>query len=178
MTRKKKLILSAAIAVPVLAAAVTAVLLLQASAVPCVEAADFALPNYSGELVRLSDYEGASPVVVTFWASWCPDCRGELPAVYRVAEEYGGEELTFLMVNSTSGVRESREAAIAYLEQEGLDLDSVLFDMDGEAAEAYELYFIPCTLLIDRNGYIVKRYDDILTEQELRQAVKTLLRSG
>ena len=171
MTNSRKRILAAVVAAVILAAAAA----LYALRPPAVQAADFTLPALSGETVRLSDYEGESPVVVTFWASWCPDCREELPAVYQVASEYDEADVTFLMVNSTSGVKESREAAVAYLDRTGMDFQTVLFDEKGEAAEAYGLFFIPCTLLIDRNGTIIKRYDDIITEAELRREVESLL---
>lgn len=176
MSKRKRLILL--IAMLVLLAAGAVVFWLWRSAPPRVKAEDFTLRTRSGTSISLSDYEGKSPVVVTFWASWCSDCREELPAVWRVASDYEDDRLPFLMVNSTSGVQETEEAALRYLDENGLDFRHVLLDEYGEAASAYELYFIPCTLLIDREGYIVKRVDDVMGEAELRAEVEHLLQSA
>lgn len=173
MSKRKKRILLIALLVVLAAGAVA--FGLWRSAPPRVKAENFTLRTRSGESISLSDYEGKSPVVVTFWASWCSDCREELPAVWRVASEYEDDELPFLMVNSTSGVQETEEAALRYLDENSMDFRHVLLDEHGEAASAYELFFIPCTLFVDSEGYIVKRMDDVMSEEALRAEVKHLL---
>src|SRR5262245_38731224 len=56
------------------------------------------LDNIAGGKVRLSDLRG-HPVVVTFWATWCPSCKTEFPDLVRVQAEYSAAGLRVVAVN-------------------------------------------------------------------------------
>ena len=81
-----------------------------------VQAPDFTVYDGSGSAVQLSDYFG-KPIVLNFWASWCGPCKSEMPD-FDDAYAQQGEEIQFLMVNSTIG-RETQEKARSYVEEEG-----------------------------------------------------------
>ncbi len=138
---------------------------------------NFTAQTAEGNEIQLSDYIGKSPVVVTFWASWCPDCQQELPYLYNLQQQYAQQNITFIMVNSTSGDKETEEKALSYLKNNNLDFSTNLLDVTGEACSAYNVYFIPTTILINKQGNIVKRFDDIVPEKELQKEIAALLKT-
>lgn len=115
-------------------------------------AVDFTAMDEEGNSVRLFDYFG-KPVVVNFWASWCPSCKAEMPDFNELYKERGSE-VNFLMVDMTDGLRETVEIGKAHVEEQGFDFP-VLFDTDSSGAMAYSITSIPTTLFINRDGEIV-----------------------
>ena len=113
-------------------------------------APDFELEDRNGQRVRLSDLRG-QPVLVNFWASWCPPCQAEMPAMQQVHEAYAEQGYVVLAVNTT--YQDSEAKALAFLQERGLTFP-VLFDRDGEASRLYEVRSMPTTFFIDRQGII------------------------
>src|SRR5512141_2878583 len=62
-------------------------------------APDFSLQDIQGRPVRLSDLRG-KPVLINLWASWCPPCQAEMPALQKVYESYAAQGLIILAVNT------------------------------------------------------------------------------
>lgn len=121
------------------------------------EGSDYTAPDFSvydedGALVKLSDMKG-TPVVVNFWASWCPPCKAELPDFDEACKEYDGE-VVFMMVNMTDGVRETKAEALSYLEDTDFTFP-VYFDTDLSAAYTYGVSSIPMTLFVNAEGELV-----------------------
>lgn len=133
------------------------------------KADDFTVYDANGNEVRLSDYTG-KPLIVNFWASWCPPCKREMPAFQEAVDQYS-EEVSFLMINETDGARETMDTAQAFLEDNGYDMN-VLFDLDGDAGNVYNVLYLPRTLLIDENGNIVEDHVGELTEAELENLIE------
>ena len=131
-------------------------------------AADFTVLDVDGNEVRLSEMMG-KPVVLNFWASWCPSCRREQPAFDRVYQDVG-EEIQFMMVNLTDGTRETLEGAKRYVQDEGYSFP-VYFDTNREGATAYTIFSIPTTVFIDSEGYIVRRVQGAMDESALRKQI-------
>jgi cytochrome c biogenesis protein CcmG/thiol:disulfide interchange protein DsbE len=113
-------------------------------------APDFTLESMSGETITLSDLQG-SVVVLNIWASWCPPCRSEMPALQQVYEKYRDRGLEVLAVNTTYQDREAE--ARDFVSELGLSLP-VLLERTGEIARAYQLHAMPSTYFIDREGVI------------------------
>ena len=132
---------------------------------------DFSVYDKDGNEVHLSDYRGR-PVVVNFWASWCPPCKQEMPAFQKMWEKYG-EEITFLMVNETDGERERMDTAQAYVDENGYKMD-FFFDLDQDAAYTYYLMYLPRTLFIDAQGNLVQDQVGQMTESELEHKIEKL----
>jgi peroxiredoxin len=116
------------------------------------EAPDFALPDLSGDTVRLSDYAGRV-VLLNFWATWCRPCVKEMPALERLEARMKDRGLTVLAVSLD--MVEAREVAV-FVQGYGWGLP-VLLDPLTEVGDAYGIRVMPTTYLIGRDGTILGR---------------------
>ncbi len=137
-----------------------------------VKAPDFIVYDADGHEVKLSDYLG-TPVVLNFWASWCPPCKEEMPHFNKVSGEYAEDELVFLMIDLVDGDRETVESGLSYIEENNYTF-TVLFDTEQDAAMTYGIRSIPATLFIDKEGYIIKEISRVglLDEERLRSRIE------
>jgi peroxiredoxin len=104
-----------------------------------------------GQSVSLSGLRGRV-VVLTFWATWCPPCKEEMPVFERFHRELGSRGLTVLGIN----VREGAPAIRAYGKELGLTFPLVL-DPDGKIQAQYGVIGLPTTFLVGRDGRPVAR---------------------
>ena len=130
------------------------------------QAPDFTVTDYDGEEVRLSDYFG-KPIVVNFWASWCPPCKAEMPDFEEAYKTHS--EVQFLMVNMTGG-RETLESAKEHVESQGYTF-TVLFDTEYSAAYAYYVNSLPATYFIDAEGNLVAYATGMLDAETLEKGI-------
>jgi cytochrome c biogenesis protein CcmG, thiol:disulfide interchange protein DsbE len=137
-----------------------------------------ALPNlvlrdFDGEELTLGDYAGR-PLVVNFWASWCPPCAAEMPDFERVHESVG-EKVAFLGVN----MRDDRNLAEDLAESTGVTY-RLAEDPHGRLFQAFEGAGMPTTVFIDAGGTVVEVVAGQLTEAELRERIGSAfgVRSG
>jgi len=113
-------------------------------------APDFTLSDAEGNPVQLSALRGQA-VLLNFWASWCPPCKQEMPAMQRVHSEYSNQGLVVLAVNVTA--QDNRDSAIAFLQANGLTFP-VIYDYNGEASRLYETRALPTSFFISADGII------------------------
>jgi thiol-disulfide isomerase/thioredoxin len=113
-------------------------------------APELSLQTLDGQEVTLASLRGRV-VLVNFWASWCPPCRAEMPAMQRVHEEYENQGLTVLAVNAT--IQDSQTEAARFAALNGLTFPIPL-DMDGQAARRYAVRSLPTSFFIGRDGII------------------------
>ncbi|MBQ3725370.1 MAG: TlpA family protein disulfide reductase [Oscillospiraceae bacterium] len=132
-------------------------------------APDFTAYTLTGEAVRLSDYAG-KPVVINFWATWCPPCRQELPGFENAWQQYG-DDVVFLMVECGGESVDEVESFIA----EGGYTFPVYVDSDGSGAAAYGINAIPVTALVDAEGKVFAYQVGAVEEDSLRTAIDMLL---
>ena len=111
-------------------------------------APDFKLQDLDGETVSLSGLRGR-PVLLNFWATWCPPCLAEMPYLQQVVEEWQGKELAVLTID----IGESRSTVQNYLQSYRLSLP-VLLDIKKTVAYKYGFRYVPTTFFIDRDGII------------------------
>jgi len=131
------------------------------------------LLNLDGQTVQLVDFLGR-PVMVNFWASWCPPCRSEMPAFQKIYAEYEAQGFVILAVNS----QESRATALEFTQSHALTFP-VLLDVDGEVSRSYRAASLPATFFIGRDGYIDKVvYGGPISEAFLLVQVEKLLEEG
>ena len=142
-----------------------------AQAAEQVKAPDFTVQDAEGNPVKLSDMLG-KPIVLNFWASWCPPCKSEMPEFNKVHEELG-DEVQFMMVDAVDGNRETKRTGEAYIASEGYTFP-VYFDMEQEAVVAYGLRAFPTSIFIDREGYIVAGIEGAIDEATLRRGIEMI----
>ena len=135
------------------------------------KAPDFTVVDRENKAVSLSALRG-KPVILNFWATWCPYCKDEMPLFDQLYKEEGNNIL-FMMIDLTDGQNETVSQGQAYITSKGFSFP-VYFDTKQEAIDAYGLNAIPQTYFIDKDGYIVKNISGAATEQELRQGIALL----
>ncbi|MBO0868852.1 MAG: TlpA family protein disulfide reductase [Micromonosporaceae bacterium] len=124
----------------------------------------------SGQQVRLARLP--RPAIVNLWASWCPPCRAEMPAIQRYAAANPGR-VTVLGVDTG----DTRAAAGSVVADIGIGYPN-LYDPDKRLLAALGYSSLPVTLFIDRTGTIRHRYQgQPLTEQSLTQLATRYLGS-
>ncbi len=136
------------------------------------KASDFSVYNNNGDKVSLSEYKG-KPVVVNFWATWCGPCKMELPAFDKLCTEYK-EQVEFMMVNLTDGYQETLESAKQFISESGY-MFPVFFDTENNASAEYNLYSIPRTIFVDKDGNLVNSHVGAMSEATLRKYIQSLI---
>ena len=131
-------------------------------------APDFTMLDMEGNEVKLSDFFG-TPIVLNFWASWCPPCKAELPDFDDACKKYEGK-VTFLMVNLTDGQRETVEVAKSYIASQGYTFP-VYFDTKYEAAYTYGVSSIPQTYFINADGSLEARATGMISAAQLEKGI-------
>jgi len=132
------------------------------------QAPDFTFFDQAGNELRLSDFFGA-PIVLNFWATWCPACVVESPHFETLYQELGGE-VHVIKVNLLDGQRETRDGVDQFVEEHGYSFP-LYFDMTGEAAMVYGIRGIPQTIFIDAEGYIVARIQGAASLENLKAGI-------
>lgn len=134
-------------------------------------------PPFSGELLDGASFESSSLVgdvaVINFWGSWCAPCRIETPDLQEVYADLRDDEARFLGV----AVKDQRSLAEAFMSSVGAQYPS-LFDPRGEVALAFRGFpanVVPSTILLDRRGRVAGVYAGVVTQPDLRAALRTLL---
>jgi cytochrome c biogenesis protein CcmG/thiol:disulfide interchange protein DsbE len=117
---------------------------------------------FNGETFKTED-PPEKPIVVNFWASWCPPCRDEAPMLEKTWRKYS-EEVVFLGV----AIQDSDTAAESYIAEFDITYPNGL-DLDGKITVDYGVVGLPVTFLIDPDGTINKRWVGALKETTLNQ---------
>ncbi len=118
-----------------------------------------------GTTVTLDDFAG-KPLVVNFWASWCPSCVAEMSAAFRPVQEQLGDTVTFVGVN----IRDSRDKALKLLDETGVQWINVI-DQDGSLYAELGGISMPFTVFISADGEIIDKHNGALSESLLRDRI-------
>ncbi|MEO5988864.1 MAG: redoxin family protein [Candidatus Eisenbacteria bacterium] len=116
--------------------------------------------------VKLSALRG-KVVVLDFWATWCGPCRRWMPLVDKAHTEFGPKGLQVFAVN----LRESEELVRGFLQKTGVKVP-VLLDRDGSVGAAYGASSIPLTVIVGRDGKVVRALLGAHPEADLRAALR------
>jgi len=140
-----------------------------------IPAPDFTVYDASGGEIKLSDMLGA-PVVLNFWASWCPPCRSEMPDFEKVYLETG-DTVRFMMINATDGSRETVKSGAEYIAEHGYSFP-VYYDTDQDAAAKYGIRALPTSVFIDADGYVAAGAEGAIDEAALRTGIGMIMADG
>jgi len=125
-------------------------------------ATDFTLESLaSGSPVKLSSLKG-KVVVLDFWATWCGPCRRWMPIVAKAQRDYADKGVQVYAVN----LRESEAKVREYLGKQNIEVP-VLMDRNGSVATDYRASSIPTTVIVGRDGKVVRVLVGLHGEEDL-----------
>lgn len=104
-----------------------------------------------GAAVNLSSLFGEKPVLIEFWATWCPQCKKLEPQMEAAAKKYA-DRVTFVAVAVSANQTPARVKA--YAERHDMPM-TFLFDTKGNATGAYDVFATSTIVIVDSSGTIV-----------------------
>jgi thiol-disulfide isomerase/thioredoxin len=119
-----------------------------------------------GKSVDIGSYVGKTPMFIEFWAVWCPNCRHLEPALLAAQKKYASR-MKFIGV--AVAINQTPERVKLYTEKHGLK-HQIVFDTEGNAAEAYDPPATSYIVVVDRTGKIV--YTGVGGDQNLDAAIR------
>jgi len=135
---------------------------------------DATVYTVDGEAVTLTRIADGRPLVINFWATWCPYCVEELPDFQEIVADYSGR-VSFCFLDVTDGSRETVELAAAFLEENGFSDLPAYYDTDLAASIEYGASSLPTTVVVNGDGEIIAisagMIDPILLRGTLDQMV-------
>jgi peroxiredoxin len=126
---------------------------------------EFALPALDGRTVTSRSLEG-EVVVLAFWASWCPSCVAEIPALKRVAAEPGVKVIGVALDKDWPG------AVQRCVQRHGITYP--VLGGDEELFERFDGSALPYTLVLDRSQQVARIYRGPVSAEALERDVRTL----
>ncbi|MDD5126838.1 MAG: TlpA disulfide reductase family protein [Dehalococcoidales bacterium] len=113
-------------------------------------AADFTVRGLDGKAVTFSQMRG-HPILLNFWATWCPPCRAEMPFLDEIYRDKQWSDRGLVIMAISSG--EPEETIAQYVKENGLFLP-VYQDITHKVSNDYRIQYLPTTFFIDKNGII------------------------
>ena len=124
-------------------------------------APDFTLTSLEGESVSLSDHAG-QPVMINFWASWCPPCRDEFPVLAEARERHGDTGFEILGVTHNDLDEQSRK----FVSESGAEWP-MLPDGDDTVWDRYGPVGLPTSYFVDGDGVVQRVHIGPVTDEQL-----------
>jgi thiol:disulfide interchange protein DsbD len=121
-----------------------------------------------GAPISIADYKG-KVVVLNYWATWCIPCRSEIPEFNRVHKDLSGQGVQFVGISTDE---EGAPVVKKFLKTNPIDYQVGLSTGMGNLEE------LPVTIVFDRSGNTVKRFEGIVTEDALRAAIADAQKAG
>ena len=128
-----------------------------------------AVQTLDGKPTDLARYVGKTPVLIEFWASWCPNCKALEPQLQRIARTHGAK---VKLLGVAVSVNQTPQRARLYAQKYKLPME-LLWDAQGKATEAYDAPATSYVVVLDRAGKVV--YTGQGADQNLEAAVRKAL---
>lgn len=128
---------------------------------------DFTASTVTGEPVQLSSYRG-QVVMLNFWATWCPPCRAEMPAIDAAYQSYQSQGFTVLAVNNG----ETPDRIMPFAAALDLSLPLVL-DTHTRIQRQFNIEAYPTSIFIGRDGAVFATHVGIVSPAQIVQYVET-----
>ena len=130
------------------------------------------LESLTGDSVPLSQWIGKKPVIVEFWATWCPICAELLPRM-EAAQKKFGDHAEFLVV--AVAVNQSKNSVRRHLEREPMPF-TFLWDGNGAAVRAFQAPSTSYIAVLDAKGRVV--YTGVGEDQDIEAAIDRAVGGG
>lgn len=132
---------------------------------------EFSEKNITADGVVASKDFAGKVLLVNFWATWCPPCRKEIPALIGIHEKYKDRGFSVIGISMDEGGRRVVEKFVKKLE-----VNYPVFIGDAKIGRGFGgVMGIPVTFLVDRKGNLVKRLDGYISEKVLVKQLELLL---
>lgn len=126
------------------------------------------------EPLRLSTIADGRPLVINFWATWCPYCVQEMPDYLDIYRDYA-DRVSFAFVDVTDGQRETKDAAMTWLSDNGFAELPAYFDSELEASTAFGAWSLPTTVVVSADGEVLTISAGAIDPTLMRGALNTLV---
>jgi len=130
------------------------------------------LENLQGDSVPLSQWIGKKPVIVEFWATWCPICAELLPRMEAAQKQYG-DRAQFLVV--AVAVNQSKNSVQRHLDKHPMPF-TFLWDGNGAAVRAFQAPATSYVAVLDASGKVV--YTGVGADQNIEAILERTVRDG
>jgi cytochrome c biogenesis protein CcmG/thiol:disulfide interchange protein DsbE len=129
----------------------------------------FAMETLDGDREG-TPYHKGEPMVITFWGSWCGQCKKEAPALAAAYAAFRERGVVFIGVVR----KDTPENAMAFMKQYGLSYKNG-FDTSEDLSTKYQVAGIPKTIFIDKNGMVSYTHLGPISESILTREIKKIL---
>ena len=125
--------------------------------------------SLDGKPVDLGSYIGKTPMLIEFWATWCPNCKELMPTLLAAEKKYG-KQVKFVAL--AVAINQSPERVRRWLVANPMPHET-WYDLDGKAAGAFDAPATSYVVVLDKNGRVV--YTGLGGKQNLEAALKKAL---
>jgi cytochrome c-type biogenesis protein len=140
---------------------------------------DVTFEDLQGNKVPIASLKGKL-VLVNFWATWCEPCRVEIPWMIGFQQKYGSQGFTLLGVAMDD---EGKSVVAPYIQKTQFDVNGhpttmdypIVLGTDDIATQFGGLIGLPTSVLISRDGKVVKRYVGLVNEKDLDKEIQSQL---
>ncbi len=136
---------------------------------------DLALPDLEGNQKRLGDWRDG-PMLINFWATWCPPCRKEIPMLKDLQERYRDRGLTVVGV-----AMEEAEPVRLYAQEMGFNYPVLIGEREAVSlatALGADIMALPISVFVDRHGNVVRQHLGEIHLEEAEEALVDILPPG
>jgi peroxiredoxin len=133
-------------------------------------APQFTLNTFDGQPVALADLKG-KPTMINFWASWCPPCLEETPALIEAYNELKRADVNVEFVGI--GTNDDKANLVKFADNNKVPY-IVVEDPDGKASDAYGIRGMPTTIFLDSAGVVQKIWPGPINKQQVLEIVQGL----
>ncbi|WP_320130430.1 TlpA disulfide reductase family protein [uncultured Sphaerochaeta sp.] len=133
---------------------------------------DIPLTKLDGTKTSFDTVRQGKPVIINYFASWCPPCKQELPDFLKAYEKYK-DQIEFIFIDSLDGSRETESTIKAFVKDFPFT-GPVYFD-DGAFAYLFQTSSLPTTVIFSSDGTVLGGHLGMISKEVLQKDIETLL---
>ncbi|MBI5248749.1 MAG: TlpA family protein disulfide reductase [Desulfomonile tiedjei] len=133
----------------------------------------FETKSLEGKSISSDSIKGKNSLFLVFWATWCENCKKEIPRLKEIYSTYVPKGMTFLAINTS--VNDSLKKAKRYVEKYEIPYP-VIFDSGSEITKRFAVRGTPTIIIVDKQGIIRYRSADL--PGDLAEHFEALMKSG